>query len=397
MKQTYLDWAATTPIDREIAETMLRDQLDYPGNPSSRHALGYQARDYLEEARAHTAALLGFPKPEPSHKARLVFTGGGTESNSIPLLAQLRKKRRGRLLISAIEHASVYELAPVFRDLGYEVRELKPDSSGRVDPRTVAAELNEETIAVALMLVNNETGAIQDIAATAALIRDYEKKIGRHIHFHCDAVQALGKIPLNYPSLSVDSMAFSAHKIRGPRGVGLLWCSGDLVSLSSGGGQEAGLRPGTENIAGAWAMVHGMEKSLTSLEENFKHAAGLRDHFYEAIDEIPGVTPFPEERRELQEFFSPYILAVSIAPVPGEVMARVLDDRGFAVGTGSACSSGQKKKAGRVARAMGAPEETAQSLLRVSTGPGTSFEELDRFLDTFRQELKFLQHTVRRR
>jgi len=391
MEKIYLDWAATTPMDPNVAPDMVDMYLHTSANPSSTHAPGRKAHKVLAETRESCASLL-----KVDHK-QLVFTSGGTESNSLPLVSLIRQKSSGEILLSKIEHAAVYELSSLFRELGYQVKEVAPDENGIIQPSAVRRQLSRETIAVAVMLVNNEVGSIQPIAEISREIRSFEKEQNTRIHLHCDAVQALGKLPIEPLQLGVDSMAFSGHKFMAPKGVGMLYTRESFTPLVTGGGQEYGQRPGTENVPAIWAFGEVLKKRYDRMHVEYAQASQLRNLLFEHLGTTDGVKPFPQQRTDRPESeFSPYIIALSVAPVPGEICARVLNDRGYAVGTGSACSSNRKKRRGRVIYAMTSAEETARGIIRVSFGPTTTGQEIEMFTETLQQELRLLRKTVRR-
>lgn len=385
-------------MDPELAPPMLELYTHTYGNPSSPHSLGRTAKKILQETREKCGVLL---QVNPD---QLVFTSGGTEANTLPLLALLRRSSGGEIVLSAFEHAAVYELGSLFRDKGFQVKEVKPDAHGVIQPEDVRRQLSRATIAVAIMLVNNEIGSIQSIRGISQEIRSFEAAHSTHIHFHCDAVQALGKIAVSPMSSGADTMAFSGHKFCAPKGIGLLYSKSKFSPLSSGGGQEFGMRPGTENIPAVWAFGKALEKRYRHMEAEYAHAIRLRDRLFLQIEEIEGVEVFPQERpradtlglgNSSEHSYSPYIVALNVSPVPGEICARVLNDRGIAVATGSACSSSRKKQRGRVAYSVTANEQIAQAIIRVSFGPGSSESEIDSFTHTLQQELQLLRKTVR--
>lgn len=388
MNEIYLDWAATAPADPEVLDRMSEVGRSIYGNPSSTHRAGKAARKHIEESRRTAAELLD-TSPD-----RIVFTSGGSESSAIPLLSLLRKKRRGRILISSIEHPAVWETISLFTELGYEIIEIPPDSSGIVQPEQVSRALSPDTIAAAVMAVNNETGAIQPVADIGRLIREYEKKEHCSILFHCDMVQALGKIPIAVDKWQVDTAAFSAHKLGGPRGIGILYRRRDLSVLFSGGGQEDGLRPGTENTAGIAGFCLAMQKHIPGVRNEHDRAGELADRLIQAVQETDGCRLLPESRSEQQELFSPYIVSFSVAPVPGEVFTRVLNDRSILIGSGSACSSNRQKKHARVLHSMGVNDEVARGAVRVSIGYTTTMSEIETFIHIMREELKTLQTSL---
>jgi cysteine desulfurase len=385
---TYLDWASTSPPDAGILAEAARVAAEAYGNPSSRHVLGLEAKSRLEEARSRLSASIS---SSLLAGGRIVFTGGGSEADGIPLLSLFRSALNARrdgsikrlhLVTTEIEHAAVYEEAHLLRSLGLGVTFVEPECDGRVDPRKVGAAVEKDTALVAVMVVNNETGAIQPIAEISEAIARAASGFGRAPpRFHADAVQALGKVEFDPGKAGVSSAAFSAHKIRGPRGVGALWLSKPLEPLSVGGGQEGGLRPGTESIQGAWALAVAAEAARRSLAAGAEKARRLEARLIAGISAIPGALPLPEGRNAGDARYSPYILSVAFPGLSGEVLVRALSDEGVAVSTGSACSSNSKRSGRRVLKAMGLSEPLALSAIRLSTGELTSDIDVDRFLE----------------
>jgi cysteine desulfurase len=372
MSSIYLDWAATAPPDPEIQGQVQQIAQTIYANPSAAHGPGREAEKRLGDCRRRMADLLG------CNPSEVVFTSGATESNNMVLFSLLHKKQDRRILVSGIEHPSIYEPAQTLKRLGFEVTQVAADSTGRIDPERILSALDDRTVLVAVMLVNNETGRVQPIGEIAEAIRDYQKRSGKKILLHSDAVQAFGKIPFDPYRLDVDSAALSAHKIGGPRGAGALFVRGGRMQqfLFSGGGQEYGMRPGTENLPGIFGFVLAAEKALGAMEENLRRAEAAGRTLIEELERLPGVELIPADRPAGGAGdYSPYILNLSIPPIPGEVLVRVLEEEGFIVSTGSACSS-KKKDRFRVLENMGIPRRMAFSALRVSTGPGVGSAEL---------------------
>lgn len=382
MKRIYLDWAATAKPDLELLQKALTSSINDFANPSSPHKSGKEASKNLEQSRKRCCSAFGC-KPD-----QLFFTGGGTESNNIILNSLLRKPKTGNIIISGIEHSSVYEPALRLKDFGWEVRILFPGNDGRISPEEFASKVDKDTILASCMMVNNETGAIQPVEEIGTQIKDSN----RRTHFHVDAVQAAGKISLNLESLPVDSASISSHKFRGPRGAGLLYLNKQIDPLYSGGGQEAGVRDGTENLFGAIATAAAADKALAGIIEQLEHALKLKTVLINRISELKTAFFIPACGRDKlldTELFSPYITSVSIKPVPAEILVRVMSDRGFDISTGSACATGNKKKS-RIMDAMGISAETAFSTVRISTGPDTELEEIEQFCETFIRESSIL-------
>jgi cysteine desulfurase len=383
----YLDWAATAPPDREIHRQALEAALASFGNPSSLHTEGRRAAACLEECRDRLSRALDCRREE------IVFTSGGTESNNLILSSLLNQVQPGHgsppgLVLSAIEHASVYDPANNLRKWGVRVRFVKPGVDGVVRPEDIAKVLDEETRMVSVQTVNNETGAIQPISEIAEAVKSYGRRTDRKILVHTDAVQALGKIPFCPREMGVDAASLSSHKLGGPRGGGALFLARGIpfVSLYRGGEQESGRRPGTENIAGLFGLALAAEKAVSRMEEAFGRTTAMMAVLMTKLGSIPAARILPEAREGNGSLYSPYILKVSFAPIPGEVVVRVLADRGLCVSTGSACSSKRKDKT-RVLRAMGVSERLASSSIRISLGAATQEKEIDLLIDALQQEI----------
>lgn len=380
MKSVYLDWAATAPPEIEALETFRSVSLETFGNPSSRHSDGRNAARLLDRARRDFAALVG------ASAGSVYFTSGGTESNNLVLLSLLNRQSRGSLVLSGIEHASVYEPALLLKRQGLQIRFVEADADGSVRPEAVARALDSTTRMVSVMLVNNETGAIQPVSEIVQAVRSFEKREGVKIHVHSDCVQALGKIPVDCASLGIDSASFSGHKLGAPRGAGALVLKAKISPLYIGGGQEGGIRPGTENLAAICAMVEAAERHVAGLSRHTAIAARQRQILAEGLKEIEGATIIPNASTLEPSRFSPYIICAAFPPLPGEALVRALSDQGYAVSTGSACSSHAKEHS-RVLKAMGVGEAVASSAIRISTGYATTDEEIEGFLGVIEREI----------
>lgn len=383
----YLDWAASAPPEPAALDEARDVSLRLFANPSSPHAAGREAEEKLEEARRGLAGLLGVDAGE------IVFTSGGTESNCSLLLSLLDRHRLGgverqkaRIVTTELEHASVYEQARILQGHGIACTVVRPRPDGTVDPRAVAEAVDEHTLLVSVMLVNNETGAVQDVGAIARAVREAARSGGRKILIHTDAVQALGKIPFSLRSLDVDAASFSGHKIGGPRGVGALYLRSGTAPgfLSVGGGQEAGRRPGTENLPGICAMSVAAGLRFQKLEENIIHARENARLLIQGLREIPGAWTIPVVRdADGTDGWSPYIVSAAFPPLPAEVVVRTAEDKGYCISAGAACSS-KKRDRTRVAESMGLPPETARCAIRISTGPSTTRQQVEGFVSAMR-------------
>jgi cysteine desulfurase len=382
-RRFYFDWAAAAPetvISGEAGSPL--DEFGFLGNPSSRYAEGRAARQTLDEARLRCAEALG------TRADNVYFTSGATESNAIILFSTLFGQADGikqALLTSQAEHPSITQNEISLKKLGVPVYHAGVAGYGGVSPALLEKALQRytDTTMLALMYVNNETGAVSDMPA---LIDTARRRNGKPLHIHSDMVQAAGKFPFALRDLDIDSAAFSAHKIGGPRGIGILYLRRPVQALYRGGGQERGIRPGTENTAGAFYFASTLSarknKAAAAYEEAVKNTACL----IQSLRSIDRCTIIPECREDEDERFSPYILQAAFRDVPGEVMVRALDDAGFAVSTGSACSSASKKRP--VLNAMGIDDALAFTSIRISAGWDTKPAEYGALLDAIRFILK---------
>ncbi len=336
------------------------------GNPSSVHRVGRLARRTLEDARGQVAELVG-AAPE-----QIVFTSGGTESNHLALLGASRNGEFDRILVSAVEHMSVPSAAAAS---GVEMTVIPVDQEGQVNPRGLAETLaaTEGRAIVSVMLANNETGVIQPLAELAALAREHDALV------HCDGVQAAGKIPLSVGELDVDFLTLSAHKLGGPQGVGALFVRdpSTLAGIPKGGGQERGLRAGTENLAGIAGFGVAAEAAQTNLKDSERVAALRNGLEQEAMRRVP--------RAWIAGGGAERLGNTSCLVLPGvssEIQVMALDLEGVMVSAGSACSSG-KVTGNDVLTAMGHDEAAAGSAIRVSMGWQSSEADVSRFLDAW--------------
>ncbi|WP_320130832.1 cysteine desulfurase family protein [uncultured Sphaerochaeta sp.] len=366
----YFDNAATTPMGKEALEAYEATALDYIGNPSALHLEGRKAKQELQDCRENIARLL---KVSPLN---LTFTSGATESNSIVMNNLLWTQKPGEVILSNIEHPSISEYARLLKQVGWNVITINAPQ-GFIQPEDLKKALTKETRLVCCMLVNNVVGSIQNIAGLVETVREFQKQNGRKIHFHTDAVQALGKIPFSLSDLGVDSASFSAHKFNGPRGIGILYnTDSGLQALCRGGDQEDGLRPGTENLASIKAMTVALEQAFAFREEHFKKATAIQDMLQEELREFTQLSP--------RSNCSPYILALSVKPIPSEVFTRMLFDQGFCVSSGSACSNNVKKKGETVLSAMLVKPADSRSSIRLSFGYDTTLEDAKTLAETIR-------------
>jgi cysteine desulfurase len=369
IKSVYLDNAATTPLDPRVLGSMLGHLRGRRGNPSALHALGNAARDAVEVARASVAALIGASPEE------VFFTSGGTESDAIAVLGLARSARpeKRHLVVSSVEHAAVREDAKRLQKEGFEVSWIGVDAAGLIDPDEFAVVLRPDTALAAVIWANNEVGTVEPIRELAELCAE------RGIPFHSDAVQAVGRVPINVSDVPASTLALSGHKLYGPQGIGALYVR-DGVSpepVVYGGGQENGLRSGTQNVAGIVGL--GMAAVLASeeMDERVAHERALRDRILAGEEAIPNVTVNGHRERRLSNN-----VHLTVSGVEAESLVLFLDSLGYAVGSGSACSSGGHK-ASPVLIAMGRSEREAFSVVRITVGKDNTAEEVDSFLEAF--------------
>jgi len=376
----YLDYAATTPLDPAVGEAMARclTAPELVGNASSvTHAFGRRVAERIEQARAEVAALIGAAPGE------IVFTSGATESNNLAVLGAARADAyRGRHIVSSrIEHKAVLDPVQRLEKEGCAITLLAPQRSGRIDPDAVAAALRPDTVLVSIMLVNNEIGVIQDIAAIGALCR------ARGVLLHSDAAQAAGKIPLDVHALPLDFMSVTAHKLYGPKGIGALYVRREarahLQPIIFGGGQERGLRPGTLATHQIVGFGTACELARQGLTTEYARLAGLRERLWQGLASLDGVHANGESAPCV-----PGILNVSFEGVEGESLVTGL--RELAVSTGSACNSASAEPS-YVLRALGRDTQLAQGSLRLSFGRFSLPEHIDAAVEAIRREVTRLR------
>jgi cysteine desulfurase len=368
----YLDYAATTPVDRRVVEAMLPCWTETWANPNSLYSAGRAAFAVLEDARARIARQLGASRPD-----EIVITGGGTESDNSAIygIAEAVRARTGKshVVTSSIEHKAVLEAVRSLETRGFRISVVDPRADGRVDPRDLSAHLSGDTALVSVMHVNNEIGTIQPLGE----IVEVAHAAGALVH--SDAVQAVGKIPFDLQELGLDAASLSAHKIYGPKGVGALYLKKGtpFLPVAIGGGQENKRRSGTQNVAGAVALATALELANDSLAGEIDRLRLLRDRLVDVMLAIPNT-----ELNGEYDVLAPHIANLTIKGVEGEALLLRLDAEGIAVSTGSACSSGSLAPS-HVLLAIGLPPEVAHASVRISVGRYTSESDVERFLEAF--------------
>lgn len=378
MGAAYFDNNATTPLDRRVREAMLPWLGDRHGNPSSVHRFGQAALAAVEEARDQVAALLGAAPPE------IVFCSSGTEANNGVVFSCARSKRGGgplreggHLVISSLEHPSVHAAADRLEEEGWLVSRVPAERDGCVEPERLVAELREETVLVALMLASNELGTLQPVAEVAAACRE------RSVAVLCDAVQAVGKVAVDVEELGVDYLTIGGHKFHGPLGAAALYVrrGSSLEPLLVGGGQERRRRASTVNVPAVVGLGEAAKLARLELDQRNRGLAALRDRFEAGLSAVEGAAAHCTDSPRL-----PNTSHVAVEGVQGESLMIRLDLAGFAVSTGSACSSGVVEPSS-VLIGMGLSEAEALSSLRVSVGIGNTRAEVEGLLEAFVREV----------
>ena len=373
MKAIYMDYAATTPLDTDVAKELFKYETEVFGNPSSLHYFGRLSRKEVAAARGRAAKLIGADSEE------LFFTSGGSESDNwaIKGIAFENRYKGNHIITTAIEHHAVLNTCRWLEKQGFEITYLQADKNGQVSADVVANALRPDTILVSVMLANNETGVIQPIAEIGELLKD------KDVLFHTDAVQAVGHIPLNVKELNVDAMSASAHKFYGPKGMGFLYLrrGTKLSSLIHGGAQERGLRGGTENTPGIIGLGLAAKKALVDLQAEGERLAYLRTSLEKGILAIG--EKYPSHRAWVNGYGIdrlPGHLSFGFTGISSDVMLIRLDMAGFAVSAGSACSAGSIEPS-HVLIAMGQDEAKANSTIRVSLGKFNTEEDISNILE----------------
>jgi cysteine desulfurase len=374
MTHVYLDHNATTPLDARVLEAMLPFLRECYGNASSRHELGVVARQAVNRAREQVAALVGV------QPVQVVFTSGGTEANNLFVKGAAGVLPAAQIVVSAIEHPCVAKPAQELARTGWKVRRLKVTPQGVVDLADVDAALAEPTGIVSVMLANNETGALQPVAEVAARARRAKAWM------HTDAVQALGKVPVDFAALGVHAMTLSAHKIYGPKGAGALVIDKriELRPLISGGGHEQGLRSGTENVPAIVGFGAACDLAAARLAETGARLERLRAELERGLHAL-GATIFAEHAPRL-----PNTSYFALKGITGETLVIELDKAGYAVASGAACSSANPEPSATLT-AMGVAPELGRGAVRLSLGRDSTAEQVTAFLAALRATVNRLR------
>lgn len=383
--EVYFDNAATTKIIPEVRDIMLETMdVDY-GNPSSVHLKGVEAENYVKQARRIISKEL---KCDPKE---ITFTSGGTESNNLALIgiAEANKRSGNHIITTRIEHASVYNPLLFLEEQGYRVSFLSVDSKGMVSLDELRKELCDETLLVSVMAVNNEIGTIEPIMEIAEIIKEHNKANNKNVLFHVDAVQAFGKQRIYPKRVGIDAMSMSGHKIHGPKGSGALFVDSNvkIKPVLYGGGQEKGLRSGTENTAAIAGMGKAVEKIYQNLDDNIEIMKNVKKTLIDGATSIEGVTDNSGD--------APHISSLSFEGVRSEVLLHALEDKGIYVSAGSACSSNHPAISG-VLKSIGLDNKLLDSTLRFSFNEYNTVEEAQYTVKVLEELLPTLRRFTRK-
>lgn len=378
----YLDNSATTKPDPSVVQSFLQVTEKFFGNPSSIHELGAEVEKLQTRAREQAANLLQV-KPQ-----EIIFTSGGTEGNNLAIKGiALKYMNRGKHIITTeIEHPSVYETCKSLQKFGFRVTFLPVNERGIIDVQQLEKAITDDTILVSVMHVNNEIGSIQPIAEVGQILKKYPK-----IFFHVDAVQALGKVPIELQNNGIDLCTFSGHKIHGLKGTGILFMKEgtSLYPLFHGGNQEFGIRSGTENVAGNVSIVRALRLILERQQNEIDRLKRLREKLYRALTSMEYVyMNSPEDG-------APHILNVSVPGLKPEVVIHALYEKSATISTQSACSSKQQDES-RILLACGYTKDRTTSGLRISLSYHNTEEDIDEFIDIFEQTIRELKEILER-
>lgn len=382
--EAYFDNSATTRCYPEVAEIVVKTMTEDFGNPSAMHLKGVEAEKYVREAAQILAKILKVNEKE------IIFTSGGTESNNLALFggADANKRSGNHIITTSVEHAAVGQPAERLEQMGYEVTIVPVDHRGVVQLEALEKALRPDTILVSTMYVNNEVGAVMPVEEIAKLVHEKSPKA----LYHVDAIQAFGKYRIYPKKAGIDMLSVSSHKIHGPKGVGFLYINekARIQPQILGGGQQAGMRSGTDNVPGIAGLGVAAKMVYTDFDEKIEHMYQLKERLAEGFLKLPDVRLNGMEIRE----GAPQILSASFLGVRSEVLLHTLEEKGIYVSAGSACSSHKRKAAGTLS-AMGMEAAQRESTLRFSFSEENTFEEVDYVLEVIGQVLPILRRYSR--
>lgn len=382
--EAYFDNSATTRVFDCVRDIVVKTMTEDYGNPSAKHKKGMEAEQYIRQAKQEIAKTLKADEKE------ILFTSGGTESNNMALIGTaLANKRAGNHIITtAIEHPSVYNTMAYLEELGFEITYLPVDHEGHISIDGLKAAIRPETILVSVMYVNNEMGAVEPVEEISRCIKGINPKI----LFHVDAIQAYGKFEIRPRRQGIDLLSVSGHKIHGPKGVGFLYIRDGvkIKPLLYGGGQQKGLRSGTENVPGVAGLGAAAREIYKNHEKSIERLYQIKDHMITRLKEIEGTHVNSQMGRES----APQIVSASFEGVRSEVLLHALEDKGIYVSSGSACSSNHPSVSGTL-KGIGVKKELLDSTLRFSFGVFNTIEEVDYCIGVLKELLPVLRRYQR--
>ena len=389
--EAYLDNSATTQVSESVVEIIERTMREDYGNPSSRHQKGVDAEKYLRRAKEQIAETLRVTPGE------IYFTSGGTESDNWALVgAALANKRSGNHIITtAVEHSAVLQPLSMLEELGFRVTHLPVSPFGHIDPEDLKQALCDETILISIMYVNNEIGAVEPIGQAGKIIAEYNRTHGRQILFHTDAIQAYGKYRIWPKKLGIDMLSVSGHKIHGPKGSGFLYIRGKtkIKPIIYGGGQQGGMRSGTDNVPGAAGLGQAAEEAYTDFDQKVGGMLDCRRRLIAGLKEMEGIHLNSEEDETLG---APHIVNCSFEGIRSEVLLHALEEKGIYVSSGSACTSNKKIPVSSVLQEIHLRKDLREAAIRFSFSSRTSPDEIDYALEALRELLPVLRRYSRR-
>ncbi|MDC7286809.1 cysteine desulfurase [Blautia schinkii] len=382
--EAYFDNSATTRCYEGVKDIVVKTMMEDYANPSAMHRKGVEAEQYVKKSAQILARLLKVNEKE------ILFTSGGTESNNLALVggAMANKRSGTHIITTAVEHAAVGQPAAFLEEQGFEVTILPVDERGVVRLDELSAALRPDTILVSTMYVNNEVGAVMPVEQIGAMVHEKSPKA----LYHVDAIQGFGKYRIYPKRLGIDLLSVSGHKIHGPKGVGFLYISekAKVQPLILGGGQQGGMRSGTDNVPGIAGLGMAAELIYTDFEEKVEHLYQLKERMAEGLSQMEDVVINGMALRE----GAPQILSVSFLGIRSEVLLHTLEDKGIYVSAGSACSS-HKRKASSTLTAIGLPADQKESTVRISFSEENTFEEVDYCLEVLREVIPMLRRYAR--
>jgi cysteine desulfurase len=383
--KVYFDNSATTIVTDLVKDIIVKVMTEDYGNPSSMHMAGVEGENYVKEAKDIIAKILKVDSRE------IYFTSGGTESNNWAIEGAVNANKRAgnRIITTSVEHASVSAPMKHLEKQGYEVIYLPVDNYGVVDTDSLKEAMTEDTILVSIMYVNNEVGAIQPIEE----IGNYIKSVNQQVVYHVDAIQAFGKMEIRPRKANIDVLTVSGHKIHGPKGSGFSYIKKNtkINPIILGGGQQNGMRSGTENVPGIAGIAQAAKECYDNLENNVKHITELKDYMIDKLSEMEGVTVNSRKGQD----GAPHIVSASFSGVRSEVLLHALEDKDIYISAGSACSS-NKPAVSATLKAMGVPKELLESTVRFSFSKFNTKDEIDYCIHNLEELLPVLRKYVRR-